>query len=722
MCSRGRLLAVLAFGIWFVPSLSWGPWPACGSAEARAEELDFNRDIRPILSDKCYQCHGPDAKQRQAGLRLDSRDSALNALESGATAIVPGDVQHSELIQRIDSDDDDVRMPPPNSHKQLTEAEAAKLRQWIAGGAAWGDHWSFVPPRRPARPAHPWPQRSVNPIDDFVFARLAQLGLQPQPQANPRELIRRVSFDLTGMPPSPAEVEAFLSDNSPVAYQRLVDRLLASPRFGEHLARYWLDAARYGDTHGLHLDNERSLWPYREWVIEALNRNMPFDQFAVEQMAGDLLPEASLSQQIATGFHRCNVTTSEGGAIAEEWRVRYAIDRVETTATVFLGLTAGCAVCHDHKFDPLSQREFYQLFAYFASVDEQPMDGNAPLPPPIVKVPSDEQEQQQRLLNDRIAAVREKIQQALTVATYEDPGGEPSSERRDYVWVEDAALPAKATPDSGWKFITAQEGPVFSGAQSHVREAPGRSQHLFTGASPGLRIGKEDRFFAHVYLDPDHPPREIMLQFNDGSWEHRAYWGESLIDWGQEDSPSRKRIGDVPEAGRWARLEFTAAEVGLAPGAVVNGVAFTQYDGKVYWDQLGLNTSMPQGDEMFASLAVWRRIQLQLEKPDLPQPVLEALRVEPAQQSQEQQKQVRDYFLEHVLRRDSRRLCSAARRLGRFTETVASRGKFRPRHHGHEGQAPTNAHLCPGARAIRSAGSETTGLSQHTVGLAPAAR
>ncbi len=645
---RGRLFVVLAIGPWFLQGLLWGGSPADQASVARAEDLEFNRDIRPILSDKCYQCHGPDAQQRQAGLRLDSRESALHELDSGATAIVPGDVERSELVVRIRSEDGDVRMPPPTSHKQLTESEAAKLQQWIASGASWGDHWSFVPPRRSRPPNHPWPKRAVNPIDDFVFAKLAQLGLTPRGPASPRELIRRVSFDLTGMPPSPDEVDAFLNDASPLAFERLVDRLLASPRFGEHLARYWLDAARYGDTHGLHLDNERSLWPYRQWVIDAFNRNMPFDQFAMEQMAGDLLPDATLSQRIATGFHRCNVTTSEGGAIDEEWRVRYAIDRVETTATVFLGLTAGCTVCHDHKFDPLSQREFYQLFAYFGSVDEKPMDGNALLPPPIVKVPSDEQRRQQELLSERIAAVQGQIQEALAAVVYEDPGGDLPTHRGDYIWLEDAEFPANANPDAGWKFITASEGPVFSGSHAHLREAPGRSQHLFTGASPGLRIGEDDRFFAHVYLDPDHPPREIMLQFHDGAWEHRAYWGESLIDWGQEGSVSRKRIGDLPEVGKWTRLEFAAADVGLAPGAILNGVAFTQFDGKVYWDQLGLNTMTPQGDAGFASLAAWRALQLSLDKPDLPGPVLQALKAEPDQQSPEQQKQIRDYFLEHV--------------------------------------------------------------------------
>ena len=354
-------------------------------ASLAAAEIDFNRDIRPILSDNCFRCHGPDAGERQTDLRLDVRESAFAELSSGGHAIVAGEPASSEMIHRIESDDADIMMPPPESGKTLSVEQREMLARWIESGADWQDHWSFVAPRRSSLPTVQvvtWPQNS---IDYFTLARMESMGLSPADEADRRTLIRRVTLDLTGLPPTPAEIKQFLTDTEPGSYERLVDRLLESPRYGEHQARIWLDAARYGDTHGLHLDNERSIWPYRDWVIKAFNENMPFDRFTVEQLAGDLLPSPTLSQRVATGFNRCNVTTSEGGSIAQEYLVRYAVDRVETTATVWMGLTAGCAACHDHKFDPLSQKEFYQLFAYFYSQTERAMDGNALIPPPSVK-------------------------------------------------------------------------------------------------------------------------------------------------------------------------------------------------------------------------------------------------------------------------------------------------------------------------------------------------
>jgi hypothetical protein len=283
-----------------------------------------------------------------------------------------------------------ARMPPPSAHKTVTEEQKALVRRWIEQGAPWQPHWSFVVPRRPALPAvrqHAWVR---NGIDRFTLAALERVGLAPAPEADRRTLARRAALDLTGLPPLPADVEAFVGDRSPNAYEKLVDRLLESPRYGEHRARYWLDAARYGDTHGIHVDNYREIWPYRDWVIEAFNRNLPFDRFTTEQLAGDLLPNRTLDNQVATGFHRCNITTNEGGSIPEEVDAMYAKDRVETTAAVWLGLTAGCASCHDHKFDPLSQREFYQFAAFFKNTLQKPLDGNIPDTPPVVVVPRSE--------------------------------------------------------------------------------------------------------------------------------------------------------------------------------------------------------------------------------------------------------------------------------------------------------------------------------------------
>ncbi|MFC1759307.1 DUF1549 domain-containing protein, partial [Planctomycetota bacterium] len=370
--------------------------------------IDFNRDVRPILSDNCFRCHGPDEDERATDLRLDDESVAKRPLDSGAIAIVAGNVERSELLRRLAHADVDMRMPPSDSGKTLTENEIAILREWIQQGAKWSDHWSFVRPTKPPLPisGRTW---SRTPIDRFVIAKLLANKMRPSPPATKERLIRRVTFDLTGLPPTPADIDRFVNDRSPGAYERLVERLLDSPRYGEHMARHWLDAARYGDTHGLHLDNERSIWPYRDWVIDALNENMPFDQFTIEQLAGDLLENPTHSQLVATGFNRCNVTTSEGGSIDEEYLFRYAVDRAETTSTVWMGLTTGCAVCHDHKFDPISQKEFYGLFAYFYSLTEKAMDGNALLPPPIIKSPTSFHLRKQAVAQRKI----ERIEQAI---------------------------------------------------------------------------------------------------------------------------------------------------------------------------------------------------------------------------------------------------------------------------------------------------------------------
>ncbi|MCB1065199.1 MAG: DUF1553 domain-containing protein [Verrucomicrobiae bacterium] len=354
--------------------------------------ISFNRDIRPILSDNCFHCHGPDEGGRKADLRLDLRQTSIVSDSNAEAPIVPGDLEGSEFFARIATTDPDDQMPPPDSHKRLTPAQIALFRQWILEGAEWEEHWAFVAPSKDAPPAieSDWVR---NDIDKFIVARLKEEGLDPSEEADRYTLIRRATLDLTGLPPTPEEVLAFVSDDSPEAYPQLIDRLLESKAYGEHRARYWLDAARYGDTHGLHLDNYREIWPYRDWVINAYNANLPFDQFTIQQLAGDLMPTPNQDQLVATGFNRCNVTTSEGGAIAEEFLVRYAVDRAATTATVWMGLTAGCAQCHNHKYDPISQREFYQLFAYFNNTTQPGMDGNAKDSPPVIRVFADEAEE-----------------------------------------------------------------------------------------------------------------------------------------------------------------------------------------------------------------------------------------------------------------------------------------------------------------------------------------
>lgn len=370
---------------------------------AEPPRLEFNRDVRPILSDHCFQCHGPDEKQRKAELRLDTEAGAF-AEHDGNRAIVPKDLSHSELYQRITSTDDNERMPPAKFARQLSPAQIDILKRWIEQGATWQKHWSLIPPQRPALPTVKTPAWCQTPLDHFVLARLEQLGLQPSAPADKATLIRRVTLDLTGLPPSVAEVEAFLADTSDGAYGKVIDRLLESPRYGERMATRWLDGARYADTSGYQSDGERYMWRWRDWVIEAYNRNLPFDQFTVEQLAGDLLPNPTLDQRVATGFNRNHRGNAEGGIVPAEYAVEYVVDRVDTTFTVWMGLTMGCARCHDHKFDPLTQREYYEVFSLFNNVPEKGRALKYGNSPPYIPAPTPQQQKQLATLDADLAA------------------------------------------------------------------------------------------------------------------------------------------------------------------------------------------------------------------------------------------------------------------------------------------------------------------------------
>jgi len=379
---------------------------------AAAPAVYFARDVRPILSDRCFVCHGPDETTRKAGLRLDTEDGAKKA-RGPHTPVIPGDLAGSEILKRVAPANAAMRMPPPYSgRKPLSEQEVAILRAWIEQGAKWEGHWSFTAPTRPAEPPVRDQAWVRNPIDRFILARLEREGLRPSPEADRARLLRRVSFDLTGIPPTLAELDSFLADNSPDAYEKAVDRLLASPRFGERMAVDWLDAARYADTHGYQVDPAKEMWPWRDWVIDAFNRNMPYDRFTIEQLAGDLLPNATLAQKIATGFQRNNRINSETGSIAEEFQAENLVDRASTLGTVWLGLTVGCARCHDHKYDPISTREFYSLYAFFNSVDEAgnggPSDGRGNFKP-YLRLPAPELEAQLAAKNAELKTARAKL-------------------------------------------------------------------------------------------------------------------------------------------------------------------------------------------------------------------------------------------------------------------------------------------------------------------------
>ena len=380
------------------------------------DRVEFNRDIRPILSDYCYSCHGPDEKSRQASLRLDIADAPKTALPSGKTAIVPGNVADSELVRRVLTADPNERMPPVDSSKHLTSVQIDLLKRWVAQGAEYQKHWSFDAPKRP-RLENVRDELALGQIDSFIHHRLQAEGLKPSPAADKERLIRRITLDLTGTPPTLSEIDNFLADDSPDAYEKVVDRLLASPRYGERMALDWLDAARYADTHGFNNDTTRYMWRWRDWTIDAFNAGMPFDRFVTEQLAGDLLPNPTLDQRIATGFNRNHVINSEGGIIPEEYRVEYVADRVHTTATIFLGLSMGCARCHDHKFDPITQREYYQFFAFFNQLNEQGEAGRVGNAEPTIKAPTPGQAERQAKLSQDLADLDQKLQQRIAVTT-----------------------------------------------------------------------------------------------------------------------------------------------------------------------------------------------------------------------------------------------------------------------------------------------------------------
>lgn len=432
---------------------------------AAADEVEFNRDVRPILSNHCFTCHGPDSATREAGVRLDRRETAIGRADSGEAIIVPGSAAASELFKRVASHDDALRMPPADGAERLTDQQIATLRTWIDQGAEYEAHWSFIAPRKIAVPdvaPSTWPH---NAIDHFVLARLQKEGLQPMPPASRETLVRRVAFDLTGLPPTIEQIEAFVADGSEEAYQRLVDELLDSPAYGEHMARHWLDLARYADSNGYQYDTERTQWVWRDWVIDAYNRNKPFNEFTIEQLAGDLLEGASPQQKLATGFNRNHGITIEGGIIDEEYRTEYVMDRVVTTGAVWLGLTIGCARCHDHKFDPISQQEFYQLYAFFNQVPERGMRGFAPMQ----RIASPLAVSQQHAVKAELTALRDKLNKPLEI------------EAELETWI--ASINDSLT--SGWSVLAPKSAKSSGGSTLTVKDD---NSLLVGGANPGKDV------------------------------------------------------------------------------------------------------------------------------------------------------------------------------------------------------------------------------------------
>jgi hypothetical protein len=518
------------------------------------EAVDYNRDVRPILSEHCYTCHGPDAGKRKAGLRLDRREDALKKLRSGGHAVVPGDPARSELLLRIGTEDETERMPPARTGKKLSPAQVDLLRKWIAQGARWETHWAYRTPQRPALPAvrdRAWPR---NAIDHFVLARLEREGLRPSPEADRPTLIRRLSLDLTGLPPTPAEVDALEADPSPDAYEKVVDQLLASPHYGERMALMWLDLARYADTNGYRLDNHRDMWQYRDWLIDAFNRNLPFDQFTVEQLAGDLLPGATLAQKIATGFHRNTMVNFGNGSDPKEYLAKAVSDRVATTATVWLGTTLACAQCHDHKYDPFTQKDFYRFYAFFNNVPEKGLDGARGNPVPCVLTPSPGQADRLDALRKQRARVEARIRAERARTGLE--GRRPDSLQKESAQLEKAeaelresipgamVMEEMAQPRVTRVFI---RGDYLNEGEVVTPGAPDSLPPLPRGA-PANRLG-----LARWLVDPGHPLTSRVAI--NRIWQ--MLFGNGIVKTG-DDFGAQGEAPSHPELLDWLATEFIA--------------------------------------------------------------------------------------------------------------------------------------------------------------------
>ena len=467
------------------------------SASAAEREIDFGRDIRPILSGKCFHCHGPDPETREGGLRLDQAEAASAELDSGGIAIVPGLPDESELIARIMTDDESIRMPPPEIGKSLSAAEQKLLRDWIAQGAKFAPHWSFVKPTQAPLPITSQPDWAQTPIDAFILQRLDEAGLTPAEQADRYTLARRVSFALTGLPLAVEETDAFVNDTSPAAYEKLVDRLLAKPSYGERWARVWLDIARYADSMGYEKDSPRTIWPSRDWVIRAINENEPFDQFSIEQLAGDLLPEASEEQIIATAFHRNTMTNTEGGTNDEEFRNAAVVDRVNTTVQAWMGLTMECAQCHTHKYDPITNQEYFEFFAIFNQTADADRNDEAPLH----QMWTDGQQTRQEKLKSQIGQAKQKLQQMLEDSTQ-------------------IAL-SENNPNVG-RFVRVEN--MADGAYLHIAEV-----QVFSGDENAAMKGKASQ----VSVDYDGSATKAI----DGNTNGDYFGGMSTIHTKQEKNP-----------------------------------------------------------------------------------------------------------------------------------------------------------------------------------------
>jgi len=545
-------------------------WAAACGALSAADRVDFNFEVRPLLSDRCFFCHGPDEKARKAGLRLDQREGVFEMRKGGRRAVVPGDPGQSELVRRLFAADPDEVMPPPESHLELTAPEKDLLRRWVEQGAPWSDHWAFAPVRRPALPAVTNTAWALQPLDRFVLARLESMGLKPGSPAGRERLLRRVTLDLTGLPPSPAEIAAFVADGSTNALEVVVDRLLGSPSYGERLASDWLDLARYADTYGYQADVERDLSPWRDWVVDAFNRTLPSDQFITWQIAGDLLPGATDEQILATAFNRLHRQTNEGGSIEEEFRNEYVSDRVHTMGTAFLGLTLECSRCHDHKYDPISQREYYALSAFFNNIDESGLYSHftsATPTPTLVRWQGDGRARHQELLRELASA---EARLAATEAAARERAGSLASGASGLVspvaFYRFEVLADQKTPDA------------VSTNQASLTDAPlpvpgrlGRGLRFSGDNSVTLPaaggFGRTRPFSVDLWLKPaERQPRAVVFHFSRAWTDSGSRGYELVLEGGRPffglihfwpGNALGVRAVEALPVGEWSRLTVT---------------------------------------------------------------------------------------------------------------------------------------------------------------------
>ena len=610
--------------------------------------VDFSRDIRPILSRKCFPCHGPDAGTRRAELRLDIEEGIRSVHDAAI------DANGSELQHRLSTPDPEESMPPPDEADPLEENERALLLAWAAQGAPYQNHWAFEAPTvaKPAAGGEP-------SIDAFVGARLETAGLTANGRASPETLIRRLHLDLIGLPPAPRRVARFVEEHQTDpegSWQELVDEVLSSPSYGERWASVWLDLARYADTKGYESDGHRNIWPWRDWLIEALDADVPYDRFTLEMIAGDLIEDADEQSRLATAFHRNAMTNDEGGTQDEEFRVAAVIDRVNTTMQTWMGLTMGCAQCHDHKYDPFSQEEYYRLFAVFNQSADADRNDETPLDT-ITPVPLRKKIDQARALGEE---EKKELSRALTGLGHDDPGplfdGGWRRQPQETVWAEDGWTPPLATlraeeKPRRWPWQESEFEPPTGGKVVRVVAPGGEHRQVYFDDSL-LRFPAEagDRLIVLLRTDPDQPPQTVMVQVHclEGKWEHRAYWGEDAIALGVSGSPSRRHLGDLPAAGEWTRLEIPFDEIGILPDQRVTGVALTHRGGVIEWASVRHRSLRIQDRRFLHSLLEMRGRHLREPSPLVPSFIGELLTAAPGSLSDGDARKLEEWYIANV--------------------------------------------------------------------------